>query len=213
MAEAMGIRHEIVESNELGIPGFAANPPDRCYLCKRELLKLIKVVAARHGIGTIADGSNADDLHDYRPGRKAVVEMGVASPLLEAGLGKAEIRELSRRFGLPTADQPALACLASRFPYGSRITVPELEAVDAVEEGIRGLGFGQVRVRHHGDLARIEVEPGEIPRMSGEQVRAQVVRAARRAGFSYVALDLQGYRTGSMNEPIGEAGEAGGSEG
>jgi uncharacterized protein len=202
LASKLGIRHVCVESNELLIPGFEDNPPDRCYHCKKELFKVLRGVADQEGIRWIADGTNADDLDDYRPGRRAAKERGVRSPLLEAGLDKREIRELSRGMHLPTADKAAFACLASRIPYGSRITAGKLAAIDKVETGIRKLGFGQVRVRHHGVIARIEVEHGDIARICRSAARKKIVALARRAGFQYVSLDLEGYRTGSMNETL-----------
>jgi len=202
LAARLGIRHVVVRSNELKIPGFAGNPVNRCYYCKRELFKILKGLARKHGLRVIADGTNADDLGDYRPGRKAAGEWGVVSPLLDAGLGKADIRRLSRELGLPTADKPSFACLASRFPYGSRITAAKLRAVDRMEQAIRRLGIRQLRVRHHGDVARIEVDPADIARLSQPRVRAALVKAGRAAGFTHVALDLRGYRTGSMNEGL-----------
>jgi uncharacterized protein len=202
IARQLGIRQERVESNELDIAGFAENPPDRCFHCKNELFSVLGDVARRHGLSTVADGTNADDLHDHRPGRRAAALHGVRSPLLEAGLGKQEIRDLSKLMGLPTADKPALACLASRFPYGTRITEEKLAAVEQVERALRDLGFRQVRVRHHGDVARIEVAPDAIARLCGDELREAVLRAARAAGFLYVAADLEGYRTGSLNEVL-----------
>jgi pyridinium-3,5-biscarboxylic acid mononucleotide sulfurtransferase len=202
IAKLLHIKHVVVESNELDIPGFAENPKNRCYFCKRELFKVVRRVAARHGIMKIADGSNADDLSDYRPGRRAVKESGTLSPLLDAGLTKAEIRSLSRKMKLPTADKPAFACLASRFPYGSRITDAKLKAVDAVEAVLRKLGFSQIRVRHHGDVARIEILPAEMKKMLNPTIADKVVQAAKKAGFLYVSLDLEGYRTGSMNAAL-----------
>ena len=202
LARKMGMRHILIDSNELLIPGFAANPPDRCYHCKNELFGLLRKIAEREGLPCIADGTNADDLGDYRPGRRAAKKHGVMSPLLEAGMGKEDIRALSRKMRLPTADKPAFACLASRFPYGSRITAGKMTAVDRVEIGLRKLGFGQVRVRHHGDIARIEVEQGAIARFCRPDVRRKTVALARRAGFRYVSLDLEGYRTGSMNRTL-----------
>jgi len=202
LAAELGIRHEVVESNELDIQGFAENPVDRCYYCKGELFEVVREVARRHGIERIADGTNADDTSDYRPGRRAACEQGVLSPLLEAGLGKEDIRELSREMGLPTAAKPAFACLASRFPYGSQITEEKLRAVDRVESVLRELGFTQIRVRHHDDLARIELDPAELPRAVEESVRSRIVDTGKSSGFRYVALDLQGYRTGSMNEGL-----------
>ena len=203
LAGTLGVRQEIVQSNELEIPGFAGNPADRCYYCKRELFQIVRGVARRHGIEHVADGSNVDDDSDYRPGRKAAIESGVLSPLKDAGLGKSEIRRLSREMGLPTADKPAFACLASRFPYGTLITREKLVAVDLVEGELRRLGFRQVRVRHHGDIARIELEPDALSGALAPGMREQIVRAAKAAGFLYVALDLEGYRTGSMNETLG----------
>lgn len=199
IAKLLRIKHVIVESNELDIPGFAENPKNRCYFCKRELFKAVQKIAAQYGIKKIADGSNADDLSDYRPGRKAVKESGTLSPLLDAGLTKAEIRSLSRKMKLPTADKPVFACLASRFPYGSKITEKKLKAIDAVETVLRKLGFSQIRVRHHGDIARIEILPAEMKNMLKPSVVTKVVQAAKKAGFLYVSLDLEGYRTGSMN--------------
>jgi uncharacterized protein len=202
LASALGLRHVAVASNELEIPGFADNPPDRCYHCKRELFRVLRRVARDHGLRSVADGTNADDVFDRRPGRRAAREQGVLSPLLEAGLGKEEIRALSRRMGLPTADKPALACLASRVPYGDRITERKLEQVDAVERALRRLKFRQVRVRHHGRVARIEVAGPDIARLCAPGVRRRVAAAARAAGFTYAAADLDGYRTGSMNEAL-----------
>jgi len=202
IAGEIGIRLELVESNELEIEGFAQNPVDRCYHCKRELFDVVKEVASRHGITVVADGTNSDDEQDYRPGRKAAEESGVLSPLLMAGLTKEDIREISRDMGLSTAEKPAFACLASRFPYGSQITGDKLKAVDVIEQGIRDMGFRQIRVRHHGEIARIEVDPDDVPRFTEEDVRNKVIGLVKGAGFNYVALDLEGYRTGSMNEPI-----------
>ncbi len=202
LAVALGIRHIPVASNELEIEHFADNPPDRCYHCKNELFTVVRKVAAENGIEFVADGTNADDMADHRPGRRASREQGVLAPLLEVGLGKDEIRELSRELGLPTAEKPAFACLASRFPYGSQITAEKLAAIDMVEDGILQLGISQVRVRHHGNIARIEVEEGDIAKLSEEGMRQKIVLLAKKAGFQYVALDLEGYRTGSMNEVL-----------
>lgn len=203
LAESLDLRHEIVDTNELAIPGFADNPPDRCYHCKKVLFGALRAAADRHGLRNIADGSNLDDMDDYRPGRRAAAECGVMSPLADAGMGKADIRELSRMLKLPTAGKPSFACLASRFPYGSTITEGGLKAVARVEDYLRANGFDQVRVRHHGNLARIEVEPGCIDRFSSKDLRDAVVQTARDAGFIYVTIDLMGYRTGSMNETLG----------
>ncbi|MCK5849582.1 MAG: ATP-dependent sacrificial sulfur transferase LarE [Kiritimatiellae bacterium] len=203
LAKTLGIQHENVESNELDIPGFADNPVDRCYYCKRELFAEVSQVARKYDIDAVADGTNTDDLDDYRPGRRAAKERGVLSPLLEAGLNKEDIRELSRRLKLPTWDKPAFACLASRFPYGSRITERKLQAVDIAEKAMREIGFTQIRIRHHGDIGRIEIGVQEIEKAIDPAIRARMVDAVRAAGFKYVALDLEGYRTGSMNEGLG----------
>ena len=199
---AEGVRHEIIDSEELDIPGFAANPPDRCYHCKRELFSRLLAFAHANGLAAVLEGSNLDDDGDYRPGRRAIKELGIRSPLHEAGLSKAEIRALSREMGLPTSDKPSFACLASRFPYGERITAGALERVERAEQWLldAGLGLRQLRVRSHGDLARIEVPPGDIPRLAARA--AEVAAALKELGFSYVALDLLGYRTGSMNETL-----------
>ena len=200
IARRLGIRHLLVRSNELKIPRFAANPVNRCYYCKQELFRRLRQVADRHAIEWIVDGANADDMQDIRPGARAAAECGVVSPLLRAGLTKADIRSLSRQLGLPTADKPAMACLASRFPYGARITLSGLKAVDRVEEALRQLGFRQVRVRHHGSVARIEVEEEDIRRLWRPAVRRSITKLAKRQGFLYIAVDLEGYRMGSMNE-------------
>ena len=200
------MRQVLVETDELGVEGFADNPPDRCYHCKRELFSVVARVAREHGIETVADGTNADDPGDWRPGLRAAEEMGVASPLREAGLTKADIRALSRELGLPTWQKPARACLASRFPYRHRITTEALRRVAAAEEFLADLGFRQYRVRHHGALARIEVAPEDIPRLAESDLRNRIVEAFKRIGYTYVTLDLEGYRTGSMNETLPGAG-------
>lgn len=205
LAKSLGVRHVTIRSDELHVPGFRDNPPHRCYLCKKELFREVRDAAAPFGITAIADGSNADDADDYRPGRRAAAECGVISPLAEAGLTKAQIRTLSSQMGLPTACKPAFACLASRFPYGTQITGDKLAAVETVETALRNLGFHQFRVRHHGDVARIEVDPDDIARLCSPAVRHEIVRAAKRTGFTYAAVDLQGYRTGSMNETLSQA--------
>ena len=197
-----GVRHEIIDSEELDIPGFVANPPDRCYHCKKALFGKLIAFAQANGLAAVLEGSNMDDDGDYRPGRRAIRELGIRSPLHDAGLTKAEIRVLSKRMGLPTADKPSFACLASRFPYGERITAAGLERVERAEQWLMdaGLGLAQLRVRSHGDMARIEVPPADIPRIAA---RAEEIAAALKSfGFAYVALDLQGYRTGSMNETL-----------
>jgi uncharacterized protein len=202
MAQALGVRHLIIESNELEIAGYAGNPVNRCYLCKHNLFALCVEKARELKIETIVDGLNLDDLHDYRPGIRAAAEMHVQHPLVEAELTKAEIRELSRSLGLPTWDRPASPCLSSRFPYGTQITLQGLRQVERGEQALRSLGFSVVRVRYHGDVARIEVEVGEIGRMLDPAIREVVDRELKKIGFRFVALDLKGFRSGSLNEAI-----------
>ena len=197
-----GIRQVVVDSEELAIPGFCQNPPNRCYLCKRALFTRMLTAAAEHGVAAVAEGSNVDDLGDYRPGLQAIAELGVKSPLRAAGLTKAEIRELSRELGLPTWEKPSFACLASRFVYGEEITREKLSMVEAAEEFLRGLGLRQLRVRVHGMLARIEAEPAEIARLAAPELREKISVHFRALGFQYVALDLEGYRTGKMNRAL-----------
>jgi len=205
LAKDLGVRLVTVETDELDIAGFADNPPERCYFCKSELFGELQAIARDEGIAYVADGSNADDVDDYRPGMQAACELGVVSPLNEAGLTKEDIRTLSKRLGLPTWDKPASACLASRFPYGEAITREKLAMVEAAESFLRELGFRQVRVRHHGTIARIEVAPEAIERLASPAVRAQVVHRLTEIGYDYVTLDCRGYRTGSMNEVLPEA--------
>jgi len=200
LAEMIGAHPIVVTSNELEIPEFAANPRERCYFCKKELFQLCLQKAAELGLACVADGSNMDDLSDFRPGRRAALELGVRSPLLEAGLSKEEIRVLSRKLGLPTWDKQPCACLASRFPYGTEITAERLGRIERCEEFLREAGFRTFRVRFHHDTARIEVGREEIPRFLEGLLRASVTRFFKSQGFTYVALDLEGYRTGSMNE-------------
>lgn len=199
---AEGVRHEVVDSDELSVPGFAENPPDRCYHCKKAIFGKIIGFAQANGLAAVLEGSNVDDDGDYRPGRRAIKELGVRSPLHDAGLTKGEIRELSKKMGLPTADKPSFACLASRFPYGERITAEGLKRVERAEQWLvdAGLGLAQLRVRSHGGMARIEVPPEAIPRLAAHA--AEIAAAFRGFGFAYAALDLQGYRTGSMNEVL-----------
>lgn len=199
LAKAFGARHEVIVSEELDVDGFANNPTDRCYLCKTELFHKIRVEAERYGIQPIAEGSNLDDLGDYRPGLRAVAEQGVHSPLRAAGLSKADIRQLSREMGLPTWDKPSFACLSSRIPYGDKITRAKLHAIDQAEQLLLDMGFRQVRVRHHGSIARIELTPEEMPRLFCDGNAAHVYAALKKLGFTYVTLDLGGYQTGSMN--------------
>jgi len=200
LAKRIGVRYQVLPTDEMDDPDFRSNPPNRCYHCKKELYSKIWKIAQEHGFSHVIDGSNVDDLGDYRPGLKALREMGVRSPLIEAQLTKAEIREISRRLGLPTWDKPAMACLASRFPYGTSITPEKLKQVDKAENFLRQLGFRTVRVRHHGEIARIEIGTSEIPRILEGNRREEVVAHLKALGYTYVTLDLQGYRTGSMNE-------------
>jgi uncharacterized protein len=202
LAERIGIQHETVDSNELDVPGFAENPPDRCYKCKSELFTVVAEIAKQYGIEKVADGTNASDRGDYRPGRKAAREQGVLSPLAEAGMTKDDIRELSRGMDLPTAEKPAFACLASRFPYGTTITVDKLKSVETMEDALRDSGINQFRVRHHDDIARIEVLEEDLVKLCTEPLRSTLLEKAREAGYLYLTVDLQGYRTGSMNEAL-----------
>jgi len=202
VARIVGIRHRFVESTELDDPSYRANPPDRCYYCKQDLFGALRRVADEEGLPHVLDGTNADDAGDYRPGRRAARELGVCSPMAELGMGKAEIRRLSRARDLPTWDLPAFACLASRVPYGEEISPERLARIGAAEDGVRALGFPGVRVRDHGGLARVEVAPDELDRAAGPGVRTAIVRACRDAGYTWVCLDLEGYRTGSMNAAL-----------
>ena len=202
MAARIGARHMVVESNELEIPGYARNPLDRCYLCKSNLFTVCEAKATELGIEEIADGLNLDDLHDYRPGMKAAAEKRVRHPLVEAELSKAEIRELSRAMELETWDRPASPCLSSRFPYGTEITPEGLRKVAAGEDLLRALGFRVARVRYHGEVARLELEQAEIARIFEPQIREVVDREFKKIGFRFVAIDLRGFRSGSLNEGI-----------
>lgn len=203
MAARIGVRrHLVIESNELEVPGYAANPLDRCYLCKHNLFTICRAQAAQLGIEQILDGLNLDDLRDYRPGIKAAAEQRVRHPLVEAELSKAEIRALSRRLELPTWDRPASPCLSSRFPYGTQITPEGLAKVAAGERLLHQLGFKVARVRYHGEMARLEVEPDEISRLLDPEIRERVDRELRRAGFRFVTVDLRGFRSGSLNEGL-----------
>ncbi len=199
MAKALGVRHVTITTDELSNPAFTGNPVDRCYWCKKELFSKLAVVAKKHKLDHVLDGSNRDDTNDFRPGRKAAREFGVRSPLREAGLGKEEIRRLSKKMGLRTWDKPALACLASRLPYGTKIAGKCLRVIDEAEAFLRSLGVTQVRVRHHGDIARIEVPAGEIGRVMQKKSRLRIIRKLKDLGYRYVTVDMEGYRTGSMN--------------
>lgn len=202
--ESQGIRHEVVKSEELEIEGFSRNPTNRCYLCKHELFEKIGAIAAREGIKEVAEGSNLDDDGDYRPGLMAVAELGIKSPLRYIGFSKEQIRILSRYLGLPTWNKQSFACLSSRFPYGDEITEKKLGMVDKAEQLLLDLGFHQLRVRIHDTIARIELDPSEFSHFMEESVRLQVHQTLRRIGFSYVTLDILGYRMGSMNETLND---------
>lgn len=197
-----GIRQLVLEADELSVPGFSENPPDRCYICKKDLFTRLKEAASSLGFSALAEGSNMDDLGDYRPGMRALKELGILSPLREAGLYKAEIRALSREMGLPTWDKPSYACLASRFVYGDTITKEKLGMVEKAEQYLIDKGFRQIRVRIHGNMARIEIPREDFPRFLDDALREEIHARLKDIGFSYVALDLLGYRTGSMNETL-----------
>ena len=202
VAAALGVRHHLIDANELDIPGYAANPVNRCYFCKDSLYEICGAEAQRLGFTHVVDGVNLDDLGDYRPGLRAAEEHRIRHPLAEVGLSKAEIRVLSRQAGLPTADRPSSPCLSSRFPYGTRITVEGLHKVAAAERVLRELGFRECRVRAHEPIARIEVPSAELARLASPEVRDAVVREFKAIGFGYVTLDLQGFRSGSLNEAL-----------
>ena len=202
VARQIGLRFKIIASNEMDNPDFVANPPERCYYCKRELFSELKPMALTEGLKWIADGTNADDLSDFRPGRKASAEAGIRSPLLEAGLTKAEIRQLSHTKGLPTWDRPASPCLASRIPYGIPVTAETLNKIARGEQYLHSLGLRQLRLRHHGDIARIELDPEDMEKIIKEDIRHGIVDHLKALGYKYVALDLTGYRIGSLNEVL-----------
>jgi pyridinium-3,5-biscarboxylic acid mononucleotide sulfurtransferase len=201
IARDFGLHHEIIHTGELERAEYRANPANRCYYCKHELYTHLSRIAVARG-AVIVDGNNADDRGDYRPGRQAAREFGVRSPLDEVNLTKSEIRELSRRAGLPTWDEPASACLSSRIPYHSEVTDEKLRTIERAEQALRGLGFRVFRVRHHDELARIEIARDEMARALEPEVSAAIVRELKAAGYRYVSLDLQGYRQGSLNEGL-----------
>ncbi len=201
-AGKLGVDHKIVDSEELEIEGFSENPTNRCYLCKHELFSKMKQIALENGISEVVEGSNLDDLGDYRPGLTAIQELEVKSPLRIAGLTKDEIRQLSKDMGLPTWEKQSFACLSSRFPYGQRITPEKLRMVDEAEQLLLDLGFRQIRVRHHDTLARIEISEDQFPKIMEKEIRDRINRRLKEIGFTYVSLDLTGYRTGSMNETL-----------
>ncbi|MFH0880774.1 MAG: ATP-dependent sacrificial sulfur transferase LarE [Lentisphaerota bacterium] len=208
LALAIGIRHRSVPTHELALNEYSKNTPDRCYHCKRALFTVLRRIASEERLAFVLDGSNADDVHDYRPGTRALREQGVRSPLQELGFIKEDIRRASRFMNLPTSDKPAAACLASRIPYGTEITADALQAVELAEEGLKDLGFRLVRVRAQCNIARIELAEEDIARALDDELRAKIVERVRKAGFKYVTLDLQGYRRGSMNEVLQAGSEA-----
>ncbi len=208
LAKNIGARQMLFDSGETDLPEFKSNPPDRCYFCKKELFLQVGRIAQDEGIARIADGSNVDDLQDHRPGMAALKELGVRSPLRECGMTKNDVRERSKTLGLSTWDLPSFACLASRFPYGTPITEDALKRIEQAETALYDLGFKIIRVRHHGDTARIELGRDEIDLLLKESLRTKVVSAIKNTGYKYVALDLEGYRTGSMNEVLETKGQS-----
>jgi uncharacterized protein len=207
-AGKLGLSLIRIDTDELKNEAFATNTPDRCYFCKTELFGKLIAIGREHGIKWVADGANVDDLADYRPGSRAAAKLGVRSPLREAGFTKKDIREISHRMGLPTWNKPAFACLSSRIPYGTRIESDILQRLDKAERFMKGLGFRQVRVRHHGEIARIEVEPEEITRLASPEIRQRVTEKFKELGYLYTTLDLDGYRMGSMNAVLNEKNKA-----
>lgn len=203
MARRLGVRHILFETRELTDPRFTANTPERCYHCKVGLFEAMRREAEILGIGALAHGANVDDLSDYRPGFKAAKELDIAAPLIDAGLRKTEIRQLARSMGLPNWQRPAMACLASRIPYGTPIETGLLGRIDQAEKALHGMGIAPCRVRHHGTLARIEVDPGQVARLAEDALRGRVVAALRALGYSHVCVDLEGYTAGKMNRDLG----------
>ena len=204
LASEIGIKHLVVDTSELAIEGFANNPPERCYFCKTELFGKLKEIAKEHGFLNVADGANLDDTQEFRPGLKASKELDVRSPLKEAGLAKEDIREVSKFLNLPNWNKPAYACLSSRFPYGQSITEEKISMVSEAEKYLRGLGLIQFRVRHHETIARIEILPEDIHTLTNSPAREELTAKFKEIGFTYVTLDLAGYRSGSMNEVLSE---------
>jgi len=202
VVEKFGFQHEVIQTEELNNPSYRANNPDRCFFCKDELYTKLESVARGRGIHTIVDGSTTDDLGDYRPGRRAAAEHAVRSPLIEVGLSKSEVRELSRRATLPTWDKPASPCLSSRIAYGTPVTIERLSKVDRGEEILREFGFREFRVRHHDQLVRLEISQAEMDRVLRKEVFKELAARFRELGFKYVTLDLEGFRSGSMNEVL-----------
>ena len=202
IACSLNVKHKIIDTEELRDSNYAQNPPDRCYYCKKELFTRLTDIASRENYLYVLDGTNADDAHDRRPGRRAARENGIKSPLLDAGLSKDEIREISKGLGLPTWDKPATPCLSSRFPYGHKITAEGLLRVDRAETFIRGFGIKELRVRSHSNVARIEVHPGDFPKLTEGSARKEIIDFLKSLGYEYVTLDLRGFRSGSSNEVL-----------
>ena len=202
LVKQMEVPHRVVQSAEMDISGYTDNPPDRCFYCKGELFSILKSIADEEGYLAVCDGANLDDADDYRPGRRAAKELNVRSPLMEAGMTKEDVRYHAKRLSLPNWDKPAAACLASRFPYGTKITAEKLSVVEKAEEILKTAGFRQLRVRHHGDIARLELDPSDIERFVKDIRRPQWIAQIKALGFAYVVLDLQGYRQGSLNEKL-----------
>ena len=210
LAKQLGSRHLVVRTHEFHDPAYRANPPNRCYFCKKDLFTRLKEIASQEGLQFVIDGSNTDDLGDFRPGREAARELGVRSPFVELGFGKAEIRRMAKEVGLSNWDQPSQACLASRIPYGEEITLAKLDRIQRAENRLRALGLRQVRVRDHGDLARIEISADELDQALLTGTRERILDGCKEAGYTYVCGDLAGYRSGAMNEALAQQGTAGG---
>ncbi len=202
LARDLGVPHEVIVTHELELAGFSENPPDRCFVCKQELFAHVRELADRAGLAVVADGANLDDLGDFRPGISAADQAGVRHPLVDARMDKGAVRSMARELGLKNWSKPAMACLSSRFPYGERITVEKLGMVRAAEHYLRSLGFSQVRVRHHGRVARIEVPLEEVDQLVDATVRTGVVQRLKDLGYAYVTVDIEGFRSGSMNEVL-----------
>ena len=208
IAEDLNMKYRVIHTKELDDPHFRENPPERCYFCKKELFSRLKEIAVEENIPHVCDGCNFEDTFDFRPGIRAAQELDVRSPLKEARLGKKEIRVLSKKLGLSTWDKPSMACLSSRFPYFTPIDNESLRQIDSAEEYLRTKGFSQLRVRHHGQMARIEIDPSDFSVIMEKQTREEIVENLKKIGYLYVTLDLAGYRTGSMNEPILDKGSS-----
>ena len=202
IVEQLKVRHVTIFTKELEYPNFASNPENRCYFCKKELFSKLKEIAVSNNISHLADGSNADDVNDHRPGLQALKELGVRSPLKDAGLTKAEIRQFSQEMKLSTWNNPAYACLSSRFPYGTEINIEKLEMVEEAKNYLKDLGFAQIRIRHHDNIARIEIHPDQFEKIFKDDARQKIINKFKKIGYHYIALDIEGYRTGSMNEVL-----------